>query len=71
MISLGRCDTQNPPAGDERCEQPRGRRATERRQEFSSFDVACRVTLQLGVIHAMEGSYHGSIARSGTRLEFR
>ena len=29
-------------------------RNTERGQEFSSFDVACHVTLRLGVIHAME-----------------
>jgi hypothetical protein len=28
--------------------------AAERRQQFSSFDVACHVTLRLGVIHAME-----------------
>jgi hypothetical protein len=26
-----------------------------RRQEFSSFDVACHVTLRLGVIHAVDG----------------
>src|SRR5262249_62345725 len=29
------------------------RRAGERGQEFSSFDMACHVTLRLGVIHAM------------------
>jgi hypothetical protein len=46
-----------------RCERPR-RRAAERGQEFSSSDVACHLTLRLGVIHAMEGSYHASIARS-------
>src|SRR6516165_3364900 len=28
---------------------------TQRGQEFSSSDVACHVTLRLGVIHAMEG----------------
>jgi transposase len=37
-----------------RRERP-GRRAAERRQEFSSSDVACHVTLRLGVIHATEG----------------
>ena len=37
-----------------RRERP-SRRAAERGQEFSSFDVACHVTLRLGVIHAMEG----------------
>jgi hypothetical protein len=26
--------------------------------------VACHVTLRLGVIHAMEGRYHASVARS-------
>src|SRR6516165_11415494 len=31
---------------------------TQRGQEFSSSDVACHVTLRLGVIHAMEGLYH-------------
>jgi hypothetical protein len=37
-----------------RRERPTGRRATEQRgQEFSSSDVACHVTLRLGVIHAM------------------
>ena len=36
-------------------ERPCSRRAAKRGQEFSSFDVACHVTLQLGVIHAMEG----------------
>jgi hypothetical protein len=35
-------------------ERPR-RRAAERSQEYSSSDVACHVTLRLGVIHAMEG----------------
>ena len=34
-------------------ERPSGRRAAERGQEFSSFDMACHVTLRLGVIHAM------------------
>jgi hypothetical protein len=38
-----------------RRERPRDRRTAERGQEFSSFDVACHVTLRLGVIHAMEG----------------
>src|SRR5262245_26057773 len=38
-----------------RRERPRGRRAAERGYEFSSSDVACHVTLRLGVIHAMEG----------------
>ena len=38
-----------------RRERPRGRRATERGQEFSSCDVACHVTLRLGVIHAIKG----------------
>jgi hypothetical protein len=38
-----------------RRERPRNRRAAERRYEFSSSDVACHVTLPLGVIHAMEG----------------
>jgi len=33
--------------------RPRHRRAAERGQELSSFDVACHVTLRLGVIHAM------------------
>src|SRR5262249_49214060 len=28
---------------------------TQRGEEFSSSDVACHVTLRLGVIHAMEG----------------
>src|SRR5262249_25312922 len=36
---------------------------------FSSSDVACHVTLRLGVIHAMEGSYHPSIARSVSRVK--
>src|SRR5262245_50254289 len=36
-----------------RRERPR-RRAAERGQELSSCDVACHVTLRLGVIHAME-----------------
>jgi len=31
-----------------RREWPRSRRAAERRQEFSSFDLACHVTLRLG-----------------------
>jgi hypothetical protein len=30
--------------------------------------VACHVTLRLGVIHAMEGWYHASIARSGPKF---
>jgi hypothetical protein len=35
-------------------ERPRGRRAADKRgQEFSSSDVACHVTLRLGVIRAM------------------
>src|SRR5262245_32673259 len=34
-------------------ERPRSR-AAERGQEFSSSDVACHVTLRLGVIHALE-----------------
>src|SRR5262249_54343379 len=38
-----------------RRERPRRRPAAKRGQEFSSSDVACHVTLQLGVIHAMEG----------------
>ena len=33
-----------------RRERPRGRGAAERRQEFSSFDVACHVTLPLRAI---------------------
>ena len=37
-----------------RRERPRGR-AAEGGQEFSSSDVACHVTLGLGVIHAMDG----------------
>src|SRR5262249_22812334 len=37
-----------------RRERPRGRHAAERGQEFSSSEVACHVTLRLGVIHAME-----------------
>jgi hypothetical protein len=37
-----------------RRERPR-RHAAQRRKEFSSSDVACHVTLRLGVIHAMEG----------------
>jgi hypothetical protein len=36
-----------------RRERPHG--AAERGYEFSSFDVACHVTLRLGVIHAIEG----------------
>jgi hypothetical protein len=36
-----------------RRERPRDSRAAERGQEFSSFDVACHVTLRLGVIHEM------------------
>src|SRR6516164_4595069 len=47
-----------------RRERPRSRAAEKRGKEFSSSDVACHVTLRLGVIHAMEGSYHASIARS-------
>src|SRR5262249_60128811 len=43
-----------------RRERPCGR-AAERGQEFSSSDVACHVTLRLGVIHAMERGYHVSI----------
>ena len=35
----------------------------------SSFDVACHVTLRLGIIHAMEGLYHASIARSATKAD--
>jgi hypothetical protein len=35
-----------------RRERPRGR-AAERGKEFSSSDVACHVTLRLGVIHAV------------------
>src|SRR5262245_27828266 len=35
-----------------RRERPRRRRAAEPRQEFSSFDMDCHVTLRLGVIHA-------------------
>jgi hypothetical protein len=38
-----------------RRERPRRRHAAERGQELSSSDVACHVTLRLGVIHAMEG----------------
>ena len=37
-----------------RRERPSRRRAAERCQEFSSSNVACHVTLRLGVIHAME-----------------
>jgi len=37
-----------------RCKRPCHRRAAERGQEFSSFDVACHVTLRWGVIHAIE-----------------
>src|SRR6516165_9646918 len=37
-----------------RRERPRSYCAAERRQEFSSSDVACRVTLRLGVIHEMD-----------------
>jgi len=33
----------------------RRRTAEKRGYEFSSRDVACHVTLRLGVIHAMEG----------------
>src|SRR5262249_1473426 len=47
-----------------RRKRPRGSATEKRGQEFSSFNVACHVTLRLGVIHAMEGSYHVSIARS-------
>jgi hypothetical protein len=36
-------------------ERPGGRASEQRGQEFSSFDVACHVTLRLGVIHAIEG----------------
>src|SRR5215831_6961959 len=50
-----------------RRERPRRRRAAEQRgQEFSSSDVACHVTLRLGVIHAIGALYHASIARSVT-----
>jgi hypothetical protein len=35
-----------------RRERPCHRRAAERGQEFSSSNVACHVTLRLGVIHA-------------------
>src|SRR5262245_42080680 len=49
-----------------RRERPHRCAAEKRGQEFSSFDVACHVTLRLGVVHAMEGSYHASIARSVT-----
>ena len=37
-----------------RRERPRGR-TDEQRDELATTDVACHVTLQLGVIHAMEG----------------
>jgi hypothetical protein len=40
-----------------RRERPR-HHAAERGQEFPPSDVACHVTLRLGVIHAMEGRYH-------------
>src|SRR5262249_48021212 len=51
-----------------RAPRPGGHRATEQRgQEFSPCDVACHVTLRLGVIHAMDGLYHTSIARSVTK----
>src|SRR5262249_59201317 len=52
-----------------RCERPRRRCAAERRQEFSPSDVACHVTLRLGVIHAMEGGYHVSIGQSVTKAD--
>src|SRR6516225_10567220 len=48
-----------------RRERPRGR-AAECIQQFPPSDVACHVTLRLGVIHAMEELYHLSIARSVT-----
>src|SRR5262249_39915890 len=35
----------------------------------SSSDVACHVTLRVGVIHAMERSYHASTARSVTKAD--
>jgi hypothetical protein len=38
-----------------RRQRARDRRAAERSQEFPSSDVACHVTLRVGVIHAMEG----------------
>ena len=38
-----------------RRDRPRGRRAAEQRDELAPSDVACHVTLRLGVIHAMEG----------------
>jgi hypothetical protein len=41
-----------------RRERPRGCRAAECSQQFPPSDVACHVTLRLGVIHAMEGRYH-------------
>src|SRR5215471_2654968 len=37
-----------------RRERPRRCRAAKRGHELSSLDVACHVTLRLGVIHAME-----------------
>src|SRR5262249_46624703 len=52
-----------------RRERPHGRRAAEQGDEFAASDVACHVTLRLGVIHAMEGLYHDSIARSVTKAD--
>src|SRR5262249_37914260 len=45
--------------------------STEKRgQEFSSSDVACHVTLRVGVIHAIERLYHASIARPAGKFHF-
>src|SRR5262245_5726171 len=46
-----------------RCERPRDSRASERRYEFSSSNVACHVTLRVGVIHAWREGTIASLAR--------
>src|SRR5262245_6663928 len=65
-LNIEKINTGQVAARRARRERPRGGRPAERGQEFSSFDVACHVTLRWGVIHAMEKSYHASIARSVT-----
>jgi hypothetical protein len=52
---IDKSDDRHPRLLRTRGERPRGCSAAERGQKFSSSNVACHVTLQLGVIHAMEG----------------
>jgi hypothetical protein len=59
-IMLGKCVQKHDPPHSLRLLRPRRERprsccAAKSGQEFSSFDVACHVTLRLGAIHAVEG----------------